>query len=55
MSQWLFLADDSVASAAECPDPHLRPRFLAVQLQAHPEAIDFLSPASDVGSLASLR
>lgn len=55
VSQWLFLTDDSVRSAEGCIEPSLVPHFLAVQLQAHPEAIDFLSPAADVGLVASLR
>ena len=55
VSQWLFLTDSSIGSAEGCPDSLHRPRLLAVQLQAQREAMDFLSPAADVGLVASLR
>lgn len=50
--QWIFLTDGSCGPPEEHPDA---PRIIAVQLQAQAEAIDFLTPAADVGSLASLR
>jgi hypothetical protein len=50
--QWIFLTDSSFGPPEQHPEA---PRIMAVQLQAQAEAIDFLTPAADVGSLASLR
>lgn len=50
--QWIFLTDGSCGLPEQHPD---MPCIIAVQLQAQAEAIDFLTPAVDVGSLANLR
>ncbi len=55
VSQWLFLMDDSVSFPEGWAQASQSLPLLAVQLQAHPEAMDFLSPAADIGSVASLR
>lgn len=59
MSQWIFLTDESFRASDQRPhsaaQQQQQPRIIAVNLQAQSEAIDFLSPAADVGSVASLR
>jgi hypothetical protein len=56
LSQWVFLADGSVAGGGEAGgQAGQQPYLLAVRLQGQAECVDFLEPSRALGSVLSLR